>query len=75
MEYLTHIARDNERWDTIAAKYFGAAFLYPQIIAANAHLLNKPKLEAGDAVKVPVLENARETSQFTKDEDVPPWNR
>ena len=75
MQYQTHIAKDGERWDTLAAKYFGAAFLYPQIMAANALLCQKPALDAGDIVKIPIVETEPESTTFTSEKDVPPWNR
>lgn len=73
--YQTHIARDGERWDSLAFKYYGNAFSYPAILKENPSLLSQPTLNAGDIVQIPIIENNDETLSTTTNEDVPPWQR
>ncbi|QRO34122.1 tail protein X [Chromobacterium violaceum] len=72
MEYLEHITRAGERWDTLAWEYYGDAALYGPIIDANPQLRILPALAAGLKLRIPVLE---EDVERLREEDLPPWKR
>ena len=65
--YLTHITRDGERWDALAAKYYGNALDYERIVAANPHVPLTAIISAGQTLAIPVVE------QSDVLEDLPPW--
>lgn len=67
--YLTHITTEGERWDQIAARYYGDSRRYQPIIDANQHVPLTPALPSGLKLAIPVLE--REATL----EDMPPWMR
>ena len=45
--YLTHITTEGERWDQIAARYYGDSRRYQPIIDANQHVPLTPALPSG----------------------------
>lgn len=65
--YRLHVTNEGERWDNIAWRYYGDAYLYPQIIAANPHVAITATLPAGLTLAIPLIE--------TKPSSVglPPW--
>ena len=67
--FLTHISRDGERWDTLAARYYGNALDYERIVVANPHVPLNTILTAGLTLSIPVIEQ----EDITK--DLPPWLR
>ncbi|TBV10265.1 tail protein X [Stutzerimonas kirkiae] len=69
MDYITHITSAGERWDQLAQRYYGSAYRYPPIIAANPHVPTTATLPAGVRLAIPVLE------EQTATEDLPPWLR
>jgi nucleoid-associated protein YgaU len=69
MAYLTHITTEGERWDQIAARYYGNALLYEPIIAANPRVPISPTLAGGQTIAIPIIERA------DLYEDIPPWLR
>lgn len=69
MEYLKHITREGERWDSLAWRYYGDAMRYAPIVAANPHVPMAPMLPAGEVLAIPRLEDA------PRIEDMPPWMR
>lgn len=64
-----HISREGERWDTLAAHYYGDPLGYVRIIAANPDIPITPVLPAGIALAIPLI-NAQDTV-----EETPPWLR
>ncbi|WP_310620882.1 tail protein X [Flexibacterium corallicola] len=75
-EFLEHTTEPGERWDTLAAKYYGDADLSDLLITANRdQFLKEVKpipsvLPAGLILTIPVIE------QETIDESLlPPWKR
>lgn len=65
--YLTHITREGERWDQLAAIYYGNAYRYEPIVRANPHVPLTSALAAGLTLRIPVLD-AEPIS-----EELPPW--
>jgi phage tail protein X len=64
-----HMTREGERWDTLAAHYYGDALGYGRIIAANPDIPITPVLPAGITLAIPLM-NAQDTV-----EETPPWLR
>ncbi|MFB9159993.1 tail protein X [Chromobacterium violaceum] len=67
--FLTHITTEGERWDQLAARYYGDALAYERIIAANPHVRIGTLLPAGLTLSIPVIEQADLT------EELPLWMR
>jgi phage tail protein X len=67
--YLTHITTDGERWDQLAARYYGDALGYERIIVANPHVALTAVLPGGLTLSIPVIE------QHDLNEALPPWMR
>lgn len=74
--YMTHIAKQGERWDTIAYRYYANPFAYGLLIAANPQLSITPILPAGAVVAVPIV-NSSDTLPASDtpviNEELPPW--
>lgn len=66
--YLTHITTDGERWDQLAYKYYGDAYGFERIIAANPHVPITDTLPGGLRLAIPIIES---TDDLAK--DLPPW--
>lgn len=71
MEYIEHITLDGDRWDQIAALYYGDASRISPLAEANEHLLLLPVLPGGLPVRVPILEDDNNLLP----EELPPWKR
>lgn len=71
MEYIEHITTAGDRWDLIAARYYGDASRLTPLAEANEHLRLLPVLQSGLLVRVPILDDA---DNLLPDE-VPPWKR
>jgi len=70
---LIHITTAGERWDLIAWHYYGDAYRYAPLIAANPHVPITPALPAGIRLNIPVL--ARESGNAVSKHGLPPWMR
>lgn len=72
--WLEHVAALNERWDTLAYRYYGDANRTGPIIRANRDLFGEGPipciLPPGLTVKIPVLD-----PQPIADALLPPWKR
>lgn len=68
--YLKHTAKQGERWDHLAYRYYGDALTYGSIIDANPHIAFCEVLPTGATVYIPVL-----NIQPTNNENMPPWLR
>lgn len=71
MEYIEHITLDGDRWDQIAALYYGDASRISPLAEANEHLRLQPILPGGLPVRVPILEDDNNLLP----EELPPWKR
>lgn len=71
MEYIEHITRAGDRWDTIAHLYYGNAALISPLAEANAHLQLLPVFPAGLPVRVPLIDD----TEALDAQDLPPWMR
>lgn len=71
--YIEHVCADGDRWDQLAYHYYGDAFAYERLIAANPHLPISPLLEAGWIVRVPLVDDTK--VQLIADDLLPPWKR
>ena len=71
-QFITHITRAGERWDTLAWKYYGDATLFSPIIQTNPQLPIEAVFEAGLTVGVPLL---MVDSTVQSAADLPPWKR
>lgn len=59
MEYYIYETEFNDRWDLIAAKFYGNCFDFDEIISENFHIPITPVLEAGLELRIPVKENVQ----------------
>ncbi|MBK5142984.1 tail protein X [Budviciaceae bacterium BWR-B9] len=66
-QYRFHITTEGERWDQLAWRYYGDAYLYPQIIAANRHVAITPTFKAGITLAIPLIESKPSSV------GMPPW--
>jgi phage tail protein X len=69
--FIPYVSVANDRWDTIAWKYYGAQFMpgIGALIEANPTVPISAVIPQGTSINVPILAAAPATS----DEDVPPW--
>jgi len=67
--YLTYLTVEGDTWDAIAYRYYGNAWRYPPLIAANPNVPITPVLPAGIKLTIPVLPREPET------QTLPPWLR
>jgi len=70
--FVEYVAKQGDRWDTIAFKAYGDATLINGIIEANPTIVISPILEAGTRVIVPILEQG---DIQINSELLPPWKR
>jgi len=70
--FVEYVAKQGDRWDTIAFKSYGDATLINGLIEANTSIIISPILEIGTRVIVPILEQGdiRIDSEL-----LPPWKR
>lgn len=73
MIYITHVTVDGERWDQIAAQYYGDVHDYGRLIAANPDVPITVRLPAGLVLIIPVIE--LDDTVIDNSEDLPPWKR
>lgn len=66
--YIEHKCTPGDRWDTIAAKYYGNPFKYAPLIMFNPDVQRTFILQEGTVIKVPKIENNNENT-----ENLPPW--
>lgn len=57
---MEHITSENERWDTIAEKYYGDPYLYEPIIRSNPEVVPvgyvaSPLLPSGISITIPLI--------------------
>ena len=71
-EYYEHTTIEGDRWDLIAAQYYGDSYRYEEIIVANPDIPIVPILPSGLKVRVPVIEDQDDTMTT---EDLPPWKQ
>ena len=57
-EYYSYITKDNDRWDSIANKFYKNPSLYEPIIKANPEVSITPVLSAGIKLKIPILDES-----------------
>ena len=70
--FLEYIAKQGDRWDTIAFKAYGDASLVNGIIEANPKIVISPTIAEGTRVVVPILEQG----EIQIDSELlPPWKR
>jgi phage tail protein X len=74
MKVILHRTGANERWDTLAWKYYGNPLAYRRILEANPALDIGPVLPSGVTVLIPVLPLA-EVQTVLPSKDLPPWKR
>lgn len=71
-QFIQHITRAGERWDTLAWKYYGNATLITPIIQTNPLIPIMAVFDAGLTIGVPIL--VVDDSVATA-ADLPPWVR
>lgn len=69
--YLEHTVIDGERWDHLAARYYGLGTLWRGIAEANPHLPLAPFLPPGAKVAIPIIAADAGTEAL----ELPPWRR
>lgn len=67
-QYLPHITRENERWDSIAYYYYNDVSKMGLLIEENPHAPIAPTLPSGLLLRIPVLEQ-----QSADTFGLPPW--
>jgi phage tail protein X len=70
--FVEYVAKQGDRWDTIAFKAYGDATLINGLIEANPTIVISPILEIGTRVIVPILEQG---DVQIDSELLPPWKR
>lgn len=70
--FVEYVAKQGDRWDTIAFKAYGDATLINGLIEANQTIVISPILEVGTRVIVPILEQG---DIQIDSELLPPWKR
>ncbi|MCD7780407.1 MAG: tail protein X [Candidatus Gastranaerophilales bacterium] len=55
-KYIFHKAGNNERWDSIAYKYYGNCYNIQPIIEANPHVPISAIITEGTELKIPIEE-------------------
>jgi len=64
---MEYIVKEEDRWDTIAYRFYGNPYLYEPIILENPQYLGLPYPPAGSKLKIPYV-------IVEKEEEVkPPW--
>lgn len=72
MNYILHKIKSNERWDSIAYKYYSNAYLISPLIDANPHIAIGAILPENKIIKVPI----KDYSSTVQDKSLlPPWKR
>ncbi len=71
-ETIQYVAKEGERWDTIAYKSYGRASLMQPIIEANPLVPITPRVAGGTILIIPVLD---EIESKTDKEKLPPWKQ
>ncbi|MGN0015428.1 MAG: tail protein X [Candidatus Gastranaerophilaceae bacterium] len=60
-EYYLYKTRKNDRWDTIANRFYGDCTDYKDIIAANSHIPIDSVIEEGIDMIIPIKEKTSQT--------------
>lgn len=68
--YWEHITTEGERWDQLAARYYGNPYGYEPILRANRHVGNPPVLSGGIRLLIPIP-----TTPAPSPAGLPPWKR
>lgn len=68
-EFRLYTTKDGDRWDLIAYKHYGDVNKMDTIISANPFVPITPTLEAGITIKLPIIEDLKQSTT----EDLPPW--
>lgn len=71
--YIPYVTRQGDRWDLLAWEFYGNAFHFGPIIAANPTVAIVPILPAGVELAIPLLDE--EAAADVLDADLPPWKR
>jgi phage tail protein X len=71
-EYVPYVTQQNDRWDSIAHRFYGDRYGYERIIAANPTVPIRPVLPAGLKLAIPLIERTAAQTIATK---LPPWKR
>lgn len=69
-EYIFHTASNNERWDTLAYKYYRNSYKIQPIIEANPHIKADTVIPQGTVLKIPI-----EKHKKTDKSVLPVWKR
>ncbi|QBP09856.1 tail protein X [Cupriavidus metallidurans] len=68
-EFIEHVTIDGERWDQLAARYYGDASAFGRIIDVNPHVPIGPTLVGGVWLRIPIIDLVT----ATPDLELPPW--
>lgn len=69
--FVTHITKDGDRWDSLALTYYGDALAYGRIIRANPGVPIDAVLPSGLSLRIPLVARTR----LNTDVNLPPWRR
>lgn len=69
MKYLRYLTQEQDRWDSLALRFYGSCYEYERIIAANKTVPITPVLPRGRILAIPIIE--RDTTQPLV--GLPPW--
>ena len=60
-EYYLYKTKNNDRWDTIAQRFYGDCTKYNEIISANPHIPIDTVIEEGIDMIIPIKEKTSQT--------------
>ena len=61
-EYILYKAKQNDRWDILAYRFYGDMYRQKELIEANGHVKLTPSIEEGEQLFIPILEDLPTTS-------------
>ena len=70
-EWIEHVAKLGDRWDTLAYAYYGDPFGYMRLIEANPHVPIRPFIEPGTQLVIPLIEPDDDGQAL----ELPPWKQ
>lgn len=70
-QFLEHLTREGDRWDSIAYLYYGDPYGYGPIVEANVALVGQPELPSGVKLQIPVIAATPTKAK----EGLPPWRQ
>jgi phage tail protein X len=74
VDFIEYRTREGDRWDLLAATFYGDAGAFERIVSANPAVPLDPVLPGGLLLRVPLLEE-RDAERTLAAAQLPPWKR